>query len=150
MIPAVPFRLSAVSSLISLCLAIPIISRKESKPIYYLSNCFLSTNISTQDAEIDYHISAPKSFPASKPKLISVLNPTESIDYEDSTVMTLPGSPFNLTVVIGDDAYTAKAGTVVGSATGSSVKGTLKCKRLTRIIVYESGETECYADYACS
>lgn len=125
-----------------------IVLRTQSKSIYYLSDCFLNTT--TQHAEIDYYSSVPKSFPASKPKLISVLNPTESIDYEDGTVNTLPGAPFNITVVIGDDAYTAKAGTVVGSATGSSVKGTLDCTRLTRVIVYENGDTKCYADYACA
>lgn len=126
-----------------------IIARTEPTPIYYLSKCFLNTTTETQRAEIDYYASTPKSFPASKPKLISILSPADSIDYEDGTVHTKAGLPFNITVVIGVDAYTAKAGTVVGSATGSSVKGTLECTRLTRVVVYEVGDTKCYADYAC-
>jgi hypothetical protein len=82
--------------------------------------------------------------------MTSVLNPTESIDYEDGTVTALPGSAFNITVVIGYDAYTAKTGTVVGSAIGSSIKGTLECTRLTRVVVYDTEVSNCYADYACA
>lgn len=131
-------------------LATSTVSTIQSNSIYYLSNCFLSTDTNTQHAEIDYYTSVPKSFPASIPKSIAVLNPTEGIDYEDNTVNTVPGSPFNITIVLGVDAYTAKAGTIVGSATGSSVKGTLKCTRLTRVVVYDTKDTKCYADYACA
>ena len=143
-------RFLAISVLIlpSYSLAASIIPT-ESKSVYYLTNCFRNTT-DTSRAEIDYYTSTPKSFPASKPRLISILSSTDSIDYEDGTVYTPSGSPFNITVVIGVDAYTAKAGTVVGSAIGSSFKGTLDCTRLTRIIVYEVGETKCFADYACA
>ncbi|CZR50802.1 uncharacterized protein PAC_00676 [Phialocephala subalpina] len=107
---AFTLRLLPIHVLITppLSLAAPTTASAQSKAIFYLTNCFLSTNADTQHAEIDYYSSAPKSFPASKPKLISVLNPTESIDYEDGRVATLPGSPFNLTVTIGEDTYTAK------------------------------------------
>jgi hypothetical protein len=85
--------------------------------IYYLTNCF-NKHTSLPYAEIDYYnnrsLSAISDHP-SPPDLKSVINPSASIDYEDGTWSTVAGALFTFTAMIGDDAYTASAGTVVGS-----------------------------------
>jgi len=70
-----------------------------------------------------------------------------TLDYEDGTWRAK--KPFNITVVIGADAYVAKAGTDVGYATEGTGK-VVSCYRLVRSVVYtpDDGST-CTADYAC-
>lgn len=77
-------------------------------PIYYLTDCY-NTNNSIQRAEIDFFKNAPTSLPStSQPTRIAVLNPDVTLDYEDGTWEAT--KPFNLTVVVGVGAYTAKTG----------------------------------------
>jgi hypothetical protein len=125
---------------------------KSTPEIYYLTDCF-NTAKSTSYAEIDYYKDSSKSAisgHATTPDLKAVINKYSDLDYEDSTVSTLSGAPFEFTGKIGEDAYTAKAGTVVGSANATTYKGVLSCKRLTRVVVYEPKKNvTCYSDYAC-
>jgi len=130
-------------------------SKPKSTPeIYYLTNCFdTAKSPLTSYAEIDYYKNSSLSAisgHSTKPDLKAVINANEDIDYEDSTVSTLSGAPFKFTAVIGEDSYTAAAGSVVGSANASTYKGVLSCKRLTRVVVYEPKKNvTCYSDYAC-
>ncbi|KAK6610811.1 hypothetical protein H4I96_02409 [Botrytis cinerea] len=112
-------------------------ARAASTQIYYLVNCF-NNNTFAAYAEIDY-------YPTNK---TAVLSTSDSIDYEDGTWKAT--TPFKATVVIGEDAYTAKAGATVGSATVSTSTTALKCIRLARFVLYEPEAIEqCYTDYAC-
>lgn len=129
---------------------LPLISRAITAPAYYLGNCY-STTTSSQYAVIAYcaHL---ETLPYT-PSKISILNPPETLDYEDGTWFAT--TPFVLTVVIGEDSYTAVAGTEVGSAVTAAGAGqkTYGCYRLTREQIYVptdlgSGGT-CTADYVC-
>lgn len=119
--------------------------------IYFLTNCFNNVNLASY-AEFDWYANSTLTVlggHTTLPDLKNVINTAESVDYEDETWFSLPGSPFNLTVVIGADAYTAKQGTQIGTATSSTFAGTMKCERLTRVIPYTTSTVTCYSDYAC-
>ncbi|KAF7875004.1 hypothetical protein EAF04_002176 [Stromatinia cepivora] len=118
-----------------------------STQIYYLVNCFNNKSFAAY-AEVDYYPSKSLSLAGQKPSETAVLNPSGSIDYEDGTWTAT--KPFKLTAVIGEGSYTAKAGTVVGSATVSTSSSSLTCVRLQRFVLYEpNAEEQCYTDYAC-
>lgn len=121
-----------------------LLSLTSATPIYYLTNCYTNT---IQRAEIDYFKSTPTLPSSAPPSKIAVLNPSVTLDYEDGTWRST--KPFNITVVIGVDAYTAKAGTVVGSAT-EGTGNVVSCYRLTRSVIYTPSDgSTCTADYAC-
>lgn len=121
-----------------------LLSLTSATPIYYLTNCYTTT---IQRAEIDYYKSTPALPSSTPPSKIAVLNPSVTLDYEDGTWRST--KPFNITVVIGEDAYTAKAGTDVGSAT-EGTGNVVSCYRLTRSVVYiPSDGSTCTADYSC-
>lgn len=134
MMPSLKSKLSALA----------LLALTSGTPIYYLTNCY---NNVIQRAEIDYFKSTP-ALPASiPPSKIAVLNPSVTLDYEDGTWRST--KPFNITVVIGEDAYTAKVGTNVGSAT-EGTGNVVSCYRLTRSVVYTPSDgSSCTADYAC-
>lgn len=120
----------------------------DTSEIYYLTNCFNSSDTSIQRAEVDYYANLSLSGDSQTPDKIGIFNSKESIDYEDGTWAV--SSPFTFQAVIREDAYTATAGTVIGSATASTFSGNLSCRRLKRIMLYEDSETKCYSDYACT
>lgn len=130
-------------------LASPIRARRHTPEIYYLANCFKSSDTTIQRAEVDYYIDSAFSGNLEKPDCIGIFNPTSSIDYEDGTWTV--STPFKFKAVIQEDAYTASAGTIVGSATASTYAGKLSCTRLKRIVLYKpDSDTKCYSDYACT
>ncbi|PQE22191.1 hypothetical protein CJF32_00004570 [Rutstroemia sp. NJR-2017a WRK4] len=113
---------------------------------YYLVNCFNNITFDAY-AEIDYYTKKSLNT-AATPLKTSIINSEDSIDYEDGTWTA--SSPFTFKAVIGEDAYTATAGSTVGSATASTTTSTLKCLRLTRFVLYEPKvDEQCYTDYAC-
>jgi hypothetical protein len=119
--------------------------------IYYLTNCFNGMSRASY-AEIDYYSNKTLSAidgKSSQPTLLAFVNTSSSIDYEDGMWSSLAGCPFNFTVVIGNGAYTASAGTVVGSANSSTSASTMECVRLARVVVHVQKEVTCYSDYAC-
>jgi hypothetical protein len=82
-------------------------------------------------AEIDYYTNKSLSAIAGKtsqPNLYAIINPSSSINYENGTWSSLSGEAFNFTAVIGYGAYTASAGTVVGTANSSTFAGTMQCE----------------------
>ncbi|TVY76003.1 hypothetical protein LSUE1_G003928 [Lachnellula suecica] len=116
-------------------------------PIIYLTNCWnLTTAI--QRAEIDYFPSVTTLPLTAAPTKIDVLSTTDTIDYEDGTWTGT--KPFAVKVIIGVNAYTAKAGADVGYATqGDGTVG--RCIRLVRSVVYTPTDgAVCQSDYACS
>lgn len=114
--------------------------------IYYLANCFDANNAAY--AEIDYYSDRSLSLAGQTPIQTAVINTEDSIDYEDGTWTAT--TPFTITAVIGEDAYTAKAGSKVGSATASTSSKKLSCVRLTRFVLYKpKAGVQCYTDYAC-
>jgi len=114
---------------------------------YYLVNCFNNITLDAY-AEFDYYTKKSLYTAGQTPLKTSIINSEDSIDYEDGTWTT--SSPFTFKAVIGEDAYTAKAGSVVGSATASTTSATLSCLRLTRFVLYEPKvDEQCYTDYAC-
>ena len=122
-------------------------ARAASTQIYYLVNCF-NNNTFAAYAEIDYYPTKSLSLAGQTPSKTAVLSSSDSIDYEDGTWKAT--TPFKATVVIGEDAYIAKAGATVGSATVSTSTTALKCIRLARFVLYEPEAIEqCYTDYAC-
>lgn len=126
----------------------PTLTTRDTAEIYYLTNCFNQSNPSLQWAEIDYYADSSLSNSGQTPDEIGILNPTESIDYEDGTWFVT--SPFTFTAFIGDDASTAPAGSVVGDANSSTFAGEMECVRLVRVVLYEPvGVVECFSDYAC-
>ncbi|APA08081.1 predicted protein [Sclerotinia sclerotiorum 1980 UF-70] len=122
-------------------------SASSSTQIYYLVNCFNNKSFAAY-AEADYYPEKSLSLAGQTPTKTAIFNPTGSIDFEDGTWTV--DTPFKLTAVIGEDSYTAKAGTVVGSATVSTSSSKLSCVRLERFVLYSpSAEEQCYTDYAC-
>lgn len=136
-----------LSSLITICLfslaaATPLTTRSTS--IYYLTACSASK---IQRGEIDYYASTPSSLPSNQaPTDYSILQPS-STGYEHGTWAAT--APINLTAAIEPTAYSAPAGTKVGSAVTSD-GSTIGCWRLVRTVVYVPGDrATCVADYAC-
>ncbi|TGO38326.1 hypothetical protein BHYA_0077g00290 [Botrytis hyacinthi] len=122
-------------------------ARAASTQIYYLVNCFNNITFAAY-AEIDYYPTKSLSLAGQTPSKTAVLSKTDSIDYEDGTWKAT--TPFKATVVIGEDAYIAKSGSTVGSATVSTSTTALTCVRLTRFVLYEPKvDEQCYTDYAC-
>jgi hypothetical protein len=118
---------------------------------YYLTNCF-DVLMQSSYAEIDCYTNNTASAIGrrpSPPDLMTIINPASSLNYEDGTWSSPSGAPFNFTAVIGENAYTASVGTVVGSANSSSFAGTIECVRLTRVVLHMQKEVTCYSDYAC-
>ena len=120
--------------------------------IYYLTNCF-DDLFGRSYATVDYY--ANKSLSAiagnpTQPDLVSWVNTSSSVNYEDGTWKTLSPSEFNFTAVIGKNAYTASVGTIVGSAQSNQTVGPLACSRLKRTMVHFQKELSCYADYSCT
>ena len=116
--------------------------------VYYLSNCF---NTTTNDAyaAADWYEDYALSQDGQTPDEIGIFNADDSIDYEDGTWVI--SNPFKLEVVIGEDAYTAAAGTLVGTANSSTFAGPMNCYRETRIVLYQpAADIKCYSDYACT
>ncbi|ESZ96055.1 hypothetical protein SBOR_3532 [Sclerotinia borealis F-4128] len=124
------------------------IEARASTQIYYLVNCFNNIT-SAAYAETDYYQSSKSlSPPGPTPTETAILNTEDSIDFEDGTWVAT--TPFTITAVIGEDAYTATSGTLVGSATASTSTKALSCIRLTRFVLYEPKvDEQCYSDYAC-
>ncbi|KAM3080902.1 hypothetical protein ACMFMG_004863 [Clarireedia jacksonii] len=146
MITSLPLLL--LSALVPQVSAAPTaIEARATSQTYYLVNCFNNITLNAY-AEIDYYTKKSLYTAGQTPLKTSIINSEDSIDYEDGTWTTT--SPFTFKAVIGEDAYTAKAGSVVGSATASTTSATLKCVRLTRFVLYEPKvDEQCYTDYAC-
>ena len=146
-------KTSLLTFLLSLTFSAQAEQPRPADEIYYLSNCF-NTLMQSSYAEIDYYtnksLSASISNKPSQPDLQTIINPSSSINYEDGTWSSLTGAPFNFTAVIGDNAHTASAGTVVGSANSSTFVGTMGCVRLAEVVVHMQKEVTCYSDYACT
>lgn len=126
---------------------LPIVAR-DTAEIYYLVNCFNNVTGAAY-AAADWYEDYALSQDGQTPDDIGIFNAESDVDYEDGTwVIT---TPFKFTVFIGDDAYTAAAGTLVGNATSSTFAGPMNCYRETRVVVYEpTVDTKCYSDYSCT
>lgn len=122
------------------------VEAKAATQIYYLVNCFSDTTDAAY-AAIAYYPDKSLSVGGETPTEVAIINSNESVDYEDETWFAT--TPFTATVVIFDDAYTAKAGSKVGTATVSTSTKALPCYRLTRFVLYEPANEQCYTDYAC-
>ncbi|QSZ30924.1 hypothetical protein DSL72_000482 [Monilinia vaccinii-corymbosi] len=125
----------------------PVVSESQTTTqIYYLVNCFNNAN-NTAYAEIAYYPNKSLSLAGQAPTQTSVLDPSDSIQYEDGTWVA--ATPFKATIAISANAYTLTAGHIVGSATVSTSEKALKCYRLARFVLYQPKGDQCYTDYAC-
>ena len=120
---------------------------QDTAEIYYLTNCFQSKTLASY-AEIDYYSDSSFSLGGTKPDLRGHVNKDTSVDWEDGTWTVR--KPFDFSVYIGVDAYTAAAGTLVGNANSSTFAGPMNCYRLDRRVLFSpKSNWDCYSDYAC-
>lgn len=141
--------LSAIISLATIAASTPLpIAARDTAEIYYLSNCF-NNDTGAAYAAADWYEDSALSLDGETPDEVGIFNADSDVDYEDGT-WTI-STPFKLDVFIGEDAYTAATGTLVGNATCSTFAGPMNCYRKERVIVYNpEADVSCYSDYACT
>lgn len=144
--------LGAIFSLVSVAAStpLPITPRAalDTAEIYYLSNCFNNVTGAAY-AAADYYGDYALSQDGQTPDEVGIFNADSDVDYEDGTWFIT--TPFKFTVFIGEDAYTAAAGTLVGNANSSTFAGPMNCYRETRVVLYEpEADVKCYSDYVCT
>jgi len=126
-------------------------AQKTPNDIFYLTNC-VNGLMQSSYAEIDCYTNNTVSAIARRPcapDLMTIINSSSSLNYEDGTWSSPSGAPFNFTAVIRQNASTASVGTVVGRANSSSFAGTTQCVRLARAVLHTQKEVTCYSEYAC-